>query len=100
MKRILIADDEQPILTGLKLLIKKYHSQDYAVIGEAHNGREAVELAEEASPDIILIDVQMPGLNGLEAIETISRRGINAAFVLITAFERFEIAREALKLGV
>ncbi len=100
MKHILIADDEQPIINGLKLIINKYFYDQYTIIAEAHNGRETIDLAEKHLPDIILIDVNMPGINGIEAIRTISKHGITSAFVLITAFEKFEIAQEALALGV
>ncbi len=100
MRRVLIVDDESPIISALELLIKRYFSQEYLVIGEARNGREAIEKARELNPDIILIDVQMPGINGLEAIRSISQSGGTKAFVLITAYERFDIAREALRLGV
>ncbi|HON88437.1 MAG TPA: response regulator [Spirochaetales bacterium] len=100
MKHILIADDEQPIINGLKLIINKYFYDQYTIVAEAHNGRETIELAEKHLPDIILIDVNMPGINGIEAIRTISKQGITSAFILITAFEKFEIAQEALALGV
>ncbi|MCX7655237.1 MAG: response regulator [Treponemataceae bacterium] len=100
MRRVLIVDDESPIISALELLIKRYFPQEYLVVGEARNGREAIEKARELNPDIILIDVQMPGINGLEAIRSISQSGGTKAFVLITAYERFDIAREALRLGV
>lgn len=100
MKSILIADDEQPIINGLKLIINKYFYNQYTIIAEAHNGRETIALAEKHLPDIILLDVNMPGITGIEAIQSISKHGITTAFVLITAFEKFEIAQEALALGV
>jgi len=100
MKRILLVDDEVPIISGLKLLIKRYFQDRYTVIGEASSGREAIEKTKELAPDIILIDVQMPGISGLDAIRALSQSGTPRAFILITAYERFEIAREALRLGV
>ena len=100
MKRILLVDDEQPIISGLSLLIKRYFSEDYIVVGSAASGREAIEKARELSPDILLMDVQMPGISGLEAIRNIALLGGPKAFILITAYERFDIAREALSLGV
>jgi two-component system response regulator YesN len=100
MKRLLLVDDEGPIISGLNLLIKRYFQDRYTVVGEAYSGREAIEKAKELSPDIILIDVQMPGISGLDAIRALSQSGHPIAFILITAYERFEIAREALRLGV
>ncbi|MCX7775974.1 MAG: response regulator [Spirochaetaceae bacterium] len=100
MKRVLIVDDEQPMVLGLSLLIKRHFSQDYSIVGTASSGREAVELDAVLNPDILLMDVQMPGISGLEAIRTIARKGNPKAFVLVTAYERFDIAREALSLGV
>lgn len=100
MKRILIVDDEQPIVNGLSLLIKRYFPEDFTVVGSASSGREAIEKARDLSPDILLMDVQMPGISGLEAIKTIASLGNSKAFILITAYERFDIAREALSLGV
>jgi two-component system response regulator YesN len=100
MKRVLIVDDEQPIVIGLTLLFKRYFSEDFTVVGSASSGRDAIEKARELSPDILLMDVQMPGISGLEAIKTIAVQGNPKAFILITAYERFDIAREALSLGV
>lgn len=100
MKRILIVDDEQPIVTGLSLLIKRYFSEEFTIVGSASSGREAIEKARDLLPDIVLMDVQMPGISGLEAIKTIAGMGSPKAFILITAYERFDIAREALSLGV
>lgn len=100
MKRILIVDDEQPIISGLSLVIKRYFADEYTIVGSASSGREAIEKARDLVPDIVLMDVQMPGISGLEAIKSISSLGGSKAFVLITAYERFDIAREALSLGV
>ncbi len=100
MKKILLVDDESHIVSGLRMLIKRYFGDRYSVVAEAGSGKEAIEKAKEYSPDIILIDVQMPGISGLDVIRTLSQSGSSKAFVLITAYERFEIAREALKLGV
>ncbi len=100
MKRVLIVDDEQPMVMGLSLIIKRYFSQEYIIVGTAASGREAVECDAELNPDILLMDVQMPGISGLEAIRTIARKGNPKAFILVTAYERFDIAREALSLGV
>lgn len=100
MKRVLVVDDEMPIVNGLLLLFKRYFQTEYTVVGVAQSGREAIEKAKELAPDIILMDVQMPGITGLDAIRELSRQGSTTAFILVTAYERFDIAREALSMGV
>ncbi len=100
MKRVLIVDDELPILNGLSLIFKRYFQTEYTVIGTAQTGREAIEKCASLGPDIVLMDVQMPGISGLDAIHEISQTGATRAFILVTAYERFDIAREALSMGV
>ncbi|MDQ7795383.1 MAG: response regulator [Spirochaetia bacterium] len=100
MKRVLVVDDEMPIVNGLLLLFKRYFQTEYTVVGVAQSGREAIEKAKELAPDIILMDVQMPGITGLDAIRELSRQKSATAFILVTAYERFDIAREALSMGV
>ncbi|HQB07278.1 MAG TPA: response regulator [Rectinema sp.] len=100
MKRVLIADDEIPIVNGLQLLFKRYFQGGYLVVGTAQSGREVIEKSKTLAPDIVLIDVQMPGINGLDAIRELSQQGGTKAFILVTAYERFDIAREALSMGV
>jgi two-component system response regulator YesN len=100
MKRVLIVDDELPIINGLSLLFKRYFQGGYAVVGTARSGREAIEKSKTLAPEIILMDVQMPGITGLDAIRELSQEGGVKAFILVTAYERFDIAREALSMGV
>lgn len=100
MYRILVVDDELPVASGIAHIIKRDFSGIYELAGIANSGREAVEKAIRTAPDIILMDVKMPGFSGLEAIREIKGKGINPSFIMITAYERFEIARDALELGV
>jgi len=99
MLKILIADDEQPVLEGLQFLIKK-HFEDMAVCASARNGREAMELVRLHQPDIVLMDVRMPGISGLDAIRDLRQSFPQMVFILVTAYERFEIAKEAIDLGI
>ena len=69
--RILIAEDELLERKAMKKFIQE-NFKDMEVVGEAANGRKAIELAREMQPDIIFMDIKMPGINGLEAIEQIS----------------------------
>lgn len=100
MRRVLIVDDELPIISGLSLLFKRYFQGNYSVVGTARTGREAIEKCASLAPDIVLMDVQMPGITGLDAIREIAQSGAPRAFILVTAYERFDIAREALSMGV
>jgi two-component system response regulator YesN len=100
VKRVLIVDDELPIINGLQMLFKRYFQAQYTVVGTAQSGREAIEKSKLLAPDIVLMDVQMPGLSGLDAIRALSEQGGAKAFILVTAYERFDIAREALSMGV
>jgi two-component system response regulator YesN len=99
MLKILIADDEQPVLEGLQFLIKR-HFEDMAVCAAARNGREAMELVRLHQPDIVLMDVRMPGISGLDAIRDLRQSFPQMVFILVTAYERFEIAKEAIDLGI
>ena len=100
MIRILVADDERPVVEGISHLVRRDLASEFEVVGTASSGREAIEKAGALSPDLILMDVRMPGISGLDAIREIKRRGSTSAFILITAYERFDIAREAVELGV
>jgi len=100
MKRILVVDDERPAIEGISLIVRRELAPEFEVAGSASSGREALEKALALAPDIVLMDVRMPGITGLEAIREIRAKGSEAVFILVTAYERFDIAREAVGLGV
>ena len=100
MRRILIVDDEQPVASGIAHIIRRDFSPGFEIAGIVDSGREAIEKVSSLAPDIVLMDVRMPGFSGIDAIRELRRRGTSAAFIMITAYERFEIAREAIELGV
>jgi two-component system, response regulator YesN len=93
-------DDERPVIEGITLIVKRELGLEFEIAGTATSGREAIEKAAALAPDIVLMDVRMPGISGLDAIREMRRRGGATAFVLVTAYERFDIAREAVELGV
>ncbi|WP_427340359.1 response regulator transcription factor [Caloranaerobacter sp. DY30410] len=99
MYRLLIADDEPIEREGLKLIINK-NLPDIQVVGEAKNGREAIELVEELSPDILLLDIKMPGINGIEAAKEIRRKYKNLKIIILSAYDYFAYAKESFSLGV
>lgn len=98
MYKLLIADDEQIVLDSLKHIVEKNLSE--VVIETARSGREAIEKAEVFMPDIVFMDIRMPGINGIDAIREIKSRNKNCIFIILTAFEQFEFAKEAVNLGV
>jgi len=96
----MIVDDEQIVREGIKFIIDRHFSESIDIVAMAKSGREAIEFHRDFRPDIILMDIQMPGINGIEAIESIKERDSLVKFVIISAYEQFEYAKNAMKLGV
>jgi two-component system response regulator YesN len=96
--KVLIVDDEQVEREGLRaMLLRHLPGLDVEL---ARNGREAIAKAAAFRPDLILMDIKMPGMSGLEAVDRIRRRHPDIQFVMVTAYDEFEFARQALKYGV
>jgi two-component system, response regulator YesN len=98
MIRLLIVDDEQIEREGVQVILEKNFPD--LVIEQAKNGNMAVQLAEEFKPDLILMDIKMPGMNGLEAVERISLDFPPIKFIMVTAYDTFDYMRQAIKFGV
>ncbi len=99
MFKMIIADDEQTILDGIKESID-WWGLDVHVIGTALNGVEALEMAKMHRPDIMITDIRMPGLNGLELISELKKIRQDIKIIIISAYEQFIYAQEAISLGV
>lgn len=99
MFRIVIADDEEIIRNGLKNLIESY-DLDLSVVGTAQDGEEALQLIHMYQPEIILMDINMPFMNGLEVIEKTKEIDPNAKIIIISGYDQFKYAQKALELGV
>lgn len=97
MIKLLIVDDEQIEREGMKVILDR--SFPDLIVEEAHNGKMAVEQAKSFEPDLVLMDIQMPGMNGLEAIEQIREVQPYVKFIMVTAFDTFQYVQSALKLG-
>ena len=97
--RVLIADDEQLVRSGFRLLLET--EDDIAVVGEAATGAEAVDRARAARPDVVLMDIRMPGMDGIKATGQIARtRGLEQVRVLIlTTYDTDAYVFEALQAG-
>ncbi|WP_099159680.1 response regulator [Virgibacillus ndiopensis] len=97
--RVLIAEDELLERKAMKKFIEDNFTE-ITVVGEAPNGRKAIELAGAHEPDIIFMDIKMPGINGLEAIEEIIRINPATKFILVSAYDSFDYAKQAMKFGI
>ena len=96
---IVLADDEQQILYGMKNGID-WESLGFSVVGTAQNGKEALELIEEYHPDLLISDIKMPFMDGLELSKTIHENYINTKIILFSGWDDFEYARTAISYGV
>lgn len=97
-KKILLIDDDELITMSLKMIIEA--EDGFQVIGAGQNGADAVSLYEELKPDLLLMDIRMPDMNGLEAAETILSKHKDAIILFLTTFSDDEYIVKALKLGV
>jgi DNA-binding NarL/FixJ family response regulator len=97
MLRILIADDHEVARGGIRALLESHPG--WEVCAEAKDGREAVELASELNPDLILLDIGMPNLNGLEAARQILAVSPDVAILILTMHDSDQVVREVLRAG-
>lgn len=95
--RVLIADDHAVVRDGLKLVLEA--EDDFVVVGEAGNGAEAVKLALELLPDVVLLDLRMPEQDGLSALEELRRVAPNIAVVILTTYNEDELIARGLRTG-
>ena len=98
MLRILIADDEYLAIEAVKKIIKN-NIEDVNIVATASSGKEAIIKVNELSPDIAIMDIQMPGIDGLEAIRQIKASNPNILFIVLTAYDLFDYAKESIGLG-
>lgn len=95
--RVLIADDHRLFRQGLRQICETVGRMQ--VIGEAENGNEAVELARQLQPDVILMDIQMPALDGVEATRLITEHNPSARVIILTMYKQDQYVFEAIKAG-
>ena len=95
--RLLIADDHLIVRQGLRLILET--EDGFELVGEASDGAEAVRLAGETHPDVILMDLRMPGMDGLTAIEHIAESQPEIAIVILTTFNEDELMVRGLRAG-
>ena len=95
--RVLIADDHTMVRQGIKIMLQA--QQDMDVVGEAANGREAVQKAEETDPDVVILDLSMPIMNGLEAAKAIAKMNPRIGILVLTMHLNEEYAFQVLSSG-
>lgn len=95
--RIILVDDHTLFRSGVKALLQR--QPDFEVIGEASDGLEGVKLVEQLDPDVVLLDVDMPSMNGCEAMAQIHESHPGLAVLMLTVSEDCETLAECLRLG-
>lgn len=99
MLKTLIVDDEYYFREALKVSID-WAGLGFYICGEAKNGKDALEKVENINPDVIIVDVNMPIMDGLEFVEAIKQRGYNCKIIILTGHSEFNYAKQAVQLGV
>jgi DNA-binding NarL/FixJ family response regulator len=97
MIRILIADDQALVRGGFRLILDA--QKDMEVVGEADDGRQALDQVEALDPDIVLMDVRMPEMNGIEATARLAERGPRPRVLILTTFDADKFVYDAMKAG-
>ena len=99
MYKIMLADDEGIVIDSLKFIIEK-EFKDTCEVQYAKTGRSVIELAESFRPDVAVMDIQMPGINGIDAMKEIRRSNNHTVFIVMSAYDKFDYAKDAIDLGV
>ena len=96
---VLLVDDEEDVI---QIIMKKmdWESMGFQIVGYAHNGVEALEMAEELQPDVVMTDIKMPYMDGLELARRLNKDYPNIYILLCTGFDEFEYAQEAVHLEI
>ena len=95
--RIAVVDDQALFVSGMQMLIES--QADFEFVGSAVTGRAGVELVERVRPHIVLMDIRMPGMDGIEATAQILRPGVTTRVIILTTFQRDEAVFRAIRLG-
>lgn len=97
MIRVLLADDQALVRAGLRMILES--RADLTVVGEAADGAEAIALAQQRSPDVVLMDIRMPGVDGIEATRRLAGGGNRARVLILTTFDLDDHVYESFRAG-
>ncbi|MCU6709933.1 response regulator [Paenibacillus sp. J5C_2022] len=98
MHKVFLVDDERWILESIKAKVD-WESLELEFAGQASNGLDAYGMIQQTRPELVLTDIRMPGMNGLQLMESIKKLGLSTRFVVISGYAEFDYARKALELG-
>ena len=98
MLKVILVDDEPLIIKGLKKIIN-WQKSGFEVVGVANNGLTALPLVKELAPDLVVTDIKMPGMDGLELIRRVKEMGAKVNFIILSGYSEFQLAQKAIKYG-
>ena len=99
MYRLFIADDNELARQALKRSVQ-WAELNCEFCGEASNGTEALAFIAEKKPDIVLMDIKMPGISGMDVIAALREQGVDSLFIMVTAYDDFTFMRQGMQMGV
>jgi len=99
MYKLILVDDEEEVRSGIMEKIK-WEQYGFELVGEAENGREALDMAEKFTPDVVITDIKMPFMDGLQLSEELRKRYPTIKIIILTGFDKFEYAQKAVNLNV
>ena len=98
MKKVVVVEDEELVRKGIVLTVD-WSSVNCVVVGEASNGQDGLHIIRQCEPDLIITDIRMPRMDGLEMLRALHEEGNNAHVILLTAYGDFSYAQQAIRLG-
>ncbi|NLC63473.1 MAG: response regulator transcription factor, partial [Thermoanaerobacterales bacterium] len=95
---LVLADDHVLVRKGLRKILEM--EKDFKVVGEASDGEEALEQVKKTKPDVLLLDINMPKMNGLEVVKTLKRDGCSTKIIILTVYDDREYLLELIRVGI
>lgn len=99
MYKLILVDDEEDVREGVSQEID-WHAHGFEVLAKAENGKEALDLVERLRPDVVVTDIRMPFMDGLQLAEAVRRQFPATRIIILTGFDEFEYAQKAVKLHI